>query len=143
MNKISTRKSIKKNYALEFENLYDNFEREVDFVETIDKKNSLNDNNNNNNVNSLKNDYQNLRRNSIIPFGKLNSQPKKEKEIFSDEYLLDEENSLYPSNSFNNQENFDNNLIKRKSSILGILESSAIKKKNSTNSANSIGINEQ
>jgi len=140
---------------MEFENLYDNFEREVNFEENINidyhKKNSIdsesyfkenNTNNSNTNNNSKRNSISNsnpnvcnnnnnnfpLRKKSSIinPFGSFGK--TKKEEVFN-------ESNLYENNYYNNiNENddyFNENLVKRKSSILGILESSVIKKRNS------------
>ena len=100
-----------KDYAMEFESLYDNYERDVDFVDKIDSQNSLN---------SEKDFGGSLKkRSSIIPFGKKSSKKdcmntdKFSHEI--DEFFAEDNNSL----------NF-----KRKSSILSILESNLHNKKN-------------
>lgn len=116
LEEINKKSKDSKNYALEFENLYDNFEREVDFVENID-------NNSNVNSGSFKegNEFFRKRSSQIIPFGSASKSNKKEENIHVDEYF----------NDFNNNDDFCNDLPKRKSSILGILETNVIKKKNS------------
>jgi len=111
LNDLKFNTKEQKSYAMDFESLYDNFEREVDFVDKIDSQNSQN---------SEKDFSGNLRkRSSIIPFGK--------KAFKKDELTADK---------FNNEiEEFfqqENNCLKlnRKSSILGILESNLNNKKN-------------
>jgi hypothetical protein len=104
--KLNTKDS--KNYAMEFESLYDNYERDVDFVDKIDSQNSLN---------SEKELGGSLKKRSPMnPFGKKSS--KRDTDKFSneiDEFFAEDNNSL----------NF-----KRKSSILSILESNSHNKKN-------------
>lgn len=114
LDEINLNKKEGKNYAMEFESLYDNYERDVNFVDNIDSLNSLNSN-------SFKEkDFSGSfkKRSSIIPYGKKSS--KKEElvtENFNnevDEFFKQHSNSLK---------------INRKSSILGILESNVNYKK--------------
>lgn len=117
LDEINTKSKNSKNYALEFENLYDNFEREVDFVDKIENKNSINSE-------SFKEENNSLRKKSSIvnPFGFVNRLSKKD-ETFNDDYFNDAIDNYI--------EDYCNDLPKRKSSILGILESNVIKKRNS------------
>jgi hypothetical protein len=102
-----------KNYAMEFESLYDNYERDVDFVDKIDSLNL-------NSINSEK-DFSGSfkKKSSIIPYG---NKPSKK-----DDFILEKINN-FEIDEFFLQEN--NSLSKRKSSILGILESNHNNKRN-------------
>ena len=98
-----------KNYAMEFENLYDNFERDVDFVDRMDSQNSLNSG-------SFKEMSAGLRkRSSLKPFGKVT----KNEEIPSENFFNNEIDDYFKQ---------DNNKLNRKSSILNILQSNINKK---------------
>ena len=141
---------------MEFENFYDNFEREINFEEKIDI-NKLNSSELETNIKENKdnknNNYSLRKRSSIIiPFGSASKIKKEEVSFRFNLYENDGEiyNNNY-NNNFNNNNKYNNfndnddddyfnqNLIKRKSSILGILESS-INKKNSINNSLSVSV---
>lgn len=102
-----------KNYAMDFESLYDNYERDVDFVDKMDSQNQ-------NSLNSEK-DFSGSfkKRSSIIPYSK-----KSSKKI--DDFNLDKVNNFEIDEYFLQE---SNSLSKRKSSILSILESNHNNKK--------------
>jgi hypothetical protein len=103
----------RKNYAMDFESLYDNYERDVDFVDKIDSLNQNSLNSENNFSGSFK------KKSSIIPYGK---KPSKK-----DDLIIDKFNN-YEIEEFFIQEN--NSPLKRKSSILSILETNLNNKRN-------------
>jgi hypothetical protein len=141
LDEIKANSKKSKKYAMEFENLYDNIERDINFEEKIEinRINSLElesvlkeNNDTNNNCTFRK------KSSLIIPFGSA-YKIKKEEDIFGfNLYDNDNNNINNGNNNFNNFNNcndndeyFCQNLLKRKSSILGILESNVNRNRNS------------
>jgi hypothetical protein len=111
-----------KNYALEFESLYDNYERDVDFIDTLDLGgcDSLNSEKNVNFPNSLNSSLK--KKSSLIPYGRKASKPDKEKE---DTQTVDTFN-LEVDDYFNSK--FSQSFKTRKNSILSVLQSNSFKR---------------
>lgn len=123
-----------KNYAMEFESLYDNYERDVDFVDNIDSINSQNSGSFKENK-DFSGSFR--KRSSIIPYGKKPSNVSNVSNNFSSAKKEENENDKSDKNFNIEVDEFfkqhSNSLkLNRKSSILGILESN-INKKNNNN----------
>lgn len=126
LNEINANAKKSKNYAMEFENLYDKFERDIDFDERISNPNKILQKSESPNTNK---NLKNYKRSPslIIPFGSVNKSEKKE---IAYDFLLSENFNFFNDDNICPNENQEF-LIKRKSSILGKLESNVIKKRNS------------
>lgn len=134
LNEIKPNSKKSKKYALEFENVYDNFERESNFeekiecsklnyLESLESKSALKENN------CEKNPIFKKKPSLIIPYDSPSKKKIEESKLPFDLYDNDDEYKLI-SKKNDTDETFCQNLLKRKSSIFGILKSNVNEKKN-------------